>query len=286
MIIPRRLAASCDGDAERTAWLARLPRVVAELRQRWSLTVGAPFQDDEGSCAWVAPVVLTDGASAVLKVGLPHMEAAQEIAGLRAWDGEVTVRLLDADEALDAMLLESCRPGTPLRRLPEPEQDAVIAQLLPRLWRPPPADVPFRPLSEMLAHWAAHTLADAESWPDPGLVRAGLALFRELPDTAERHVLLFTDLHAGNVLRAERSPWLAIDPKPFVGDPAYDATQHLFNCRDRMRDAPHATIARVAELLGLSPDRVRLWTFARAAAEPRTDWRDDAWTDVARRIAP
>ena len=25
-------------------------------------------------------------------------------------------------------------------------------------------------------------------------------------------------------------PWLVIDPKPFVGDPAYDATQHLFNC--------------------------------------------------------
>ena len=43
-----------------------------------------------------------------------------------------------------------------------------------------------------------------------------------------------TDLHAGNVVRAEREPWLVIDPKPFVGDPAYDATQHLLNCRDEI----------------------------------------------------
>jgi streptomycin 6-kinase len=291
VIIPRELAGTGDdaaerAAAERAAWRERLPGVVAELRRRWSLTIGAPFQDGAGSAAWVAPVVLADGASAVLKVGMPHMEAAQEIAGLRAWGGGVTVRLLDADESCNAMLLESCRPGTPLRRLPEPEQDAVIAELLPRLWRPPPPEPRFRPLSEMLAHWAAHTLADAERWPDAALVRAGLALFRELPESAERQVLLFTDLHAGNVLRAERAPWLAIDPKPFVGDPAYDATQHLFNCRERMRADPHATIAGVAELLDLSPERVRLWMFARAAAEPRDDWRDDTWTDVARRIAP
>ena len=42
-------------------------------------------------------------------------------------------------------------------------------------------------------------------------------------------MLLHTDLHAGNVLAAEREPWLAIDPKPYVGDPAYDVTQHIFN---------------------------------------------------------
>jgi streptomycin 6-kinase len=284
LTIPPRLAAACRGDARHAAWLDRLPDVVSELRRRWSLTVGAPFRG-EGSCAWVAPVRLRGGSNAVLKIGLPHMEAAHEIAGLRFWDGEGSVRLLDADEALDAMLVERCVPGTSLRRLPEPEQDAVLGALLPRLWQTPPRDAPFRPLGAMLDHWAEHTLADAERWPDAALVRAGLALFRELPSSAARHVLLFTDLHAGNVLRAERAPWLAIDPKPFVGDPTYDATQHLFNCR-RTRAAPRATIDAVADALGLSRERLRLWTFARAAAEPRTDWRNDEWIDVARRIAP
>jgi streptomycin 6-kinase len=31
------------------------------------------------------------------------------------------------------------------------------------------------------------------------------------------------DLHAGNVLATQREPWLVIDPKPFIGDPAFDA---------------------------------------------------------------
>jgi len=54
-------------------------------------------------------------------------------------------------------------------------------------------------------------------------VREGLRLLEELPRTASLKLLLATDLHAGNVLRSEREPWLVIDPKPFVGDPAYDA---------------------------------------------------------------
>src|SRR5215207_7784436 len=38
----------------------------------------------------------------------------------------------------------------------------------------------------------------------------------ELSRSAPTDVLLATDLHAGNVLRARREPWLVIDPKPFV----------------------------------------------------------------------
>jgi streptomycin 6-kinase len=284
--IPDGLAKSCAGDAARTAWAGALPTVVAELARRWSLTIGPPFVDSEGSCAWVAPATLADGTDAVLKVALPHMEGADEIAGLRFWDGEVTVRLLDADEAHGAMLLERCRPGTSLRALPEAEQDAVLGELLPRLWRPPTAERGFRPLSDMLAYWTDETRAVLDRLPYPALVRAGLELFAELPATAETTVVLFTDLHAGNVLRAQRATWLAIDPKPFVGDPAFDATQHLFNCLDRMKTEPLATIASFAGRLGLMPERVRLWMFARCAAELRGHEGFNPWTDVARRIAP
>jgi streptomycin 6-kinase len=69
-------------------------------------------------------------------------------------------------------------------------------------------------------------------------------------------VLLATDLHAGNVLQAQRRPWLVIDPKPFVGDRAYDATQHLLNCSQRMLTAPDATIRRFADLLEVDDERV------------------------------
>jgi len=269
---------------DRAAWLSRVPETLRDLEHRWSLTLGVPYQD--ASCAWVAPATLADGTSAVLKLGMPHMEAEHEIQGLRFWNGDPTVQLLKADHEHSAMLLERCEPGTKLRALPEPEQDLVIAGLLRRLWRSPPAPHPFRPLSMLMDHWSNETLANIERWPDPGLVREGLRLFKELPRTAPIEVLLATDLHAGNVLRSQREPWLVIDPKPFIGDPAYDATQHLFNCPARLRSDPDGTIRRVADLLGVDSERVRLWTFARAAAEPRDDWRNDGCMELARAIAP
>jgi len=84
-VIAARLSASCRQSSEATDWLTRLPTVIRELEARWSLTVGAPFDSDEVSCAWVAPVTGADGSSAVLKVSMPHFEAQDEIAGLRFW---------------------------------------------------------------------------------------------------------------------------------------------------------------------------------------------------------
>lgn len=284
LIIPERLAASCRRTPEDAAWLARVPGAVHELERRWSVTLGPPFDGDEVSCSWVAPAVREDGTPAVLKIGLPHMEAEHEADSLRFWDGDPTVRLLDADHGLNAVLLEACQPGTALRSVPEPEQDAVIAGLLRRLWRVPPAPHPFRPLSAMTALWSEESLAEAGRWPDAGFAREGLRLFEELPRSAPAAVLLATDLHAGNVLRAQREPWLVIDPKPFVGDPAYDATQHLLNCEARLRADPDGLVRRFAGLLGVDHERVRLWLFARVAAESRDDWDDDSVT-LARALA-
>ena len=284
--IPGGLAASCCKSAERRAWLDRLPDVLGKLELEWSLSVSEAFDSEEVSCSYVAPAVRADGTPAVLKISMPHMEGNHEIQGLRFWCGDPTVRLLTADADLGAMLLERCEPGTVLRQVPEHEQDRVISGLLHRLWREPTKPHPFRPLSALTAYWSEETLAQAEHWPDRGLVREGLRLFEELPRSAPTQALLATDLHAGNVLRAEREPWLVIDPKPFVGDPSYDATQHLFNCHARLRSDPYATIRSFADLLGVSHERLRLWTFARAAASPREDWKNSFLIEVARAIAP
>lgn len=269
--IPERLVETCHATQERRAWLEQLPNAVREARDRWSLVLGNPIDSNEVSCSWVAPAVRSDGKHAMLKLGMPHMEAQHEIHALRFWDGDAAVHLLEADENLNAMLLERCEPGTPLRHLPEQDQDVVIAGLLRRLWRIPPASYPFRPLATMTACWAQETLADADSWPDAGLVQEGLRLFEMLPRTSATDVLLATDLHAGNVLQAQREPWLVIDPKPFIGDAAYDATQHLFNCAERLSKDPVATIRRFADLLEVDETRVRLWMFARAAINSRDD---------------
>jgi len=284
--VPVRVAENARSTPAGAAWLNRLPQTLRDLESRWSLTVGDPFDHEDLTGGWVAPVTLPDGSAAVLKLGNPHTEGEHEIHGLRFWDGDPTVRLFAADAESGAMLLERCLPGTTLREKPEEEQDVVISGLLRRLWRAPAAPHPFRPLSAMTKHWSDSTLADAERWPDAGLVHEGLRLFDELPKTAQSEVLLATDLHAGNVLQSGRMPWLVIDPKPFVGDPAYDSTQHLFNCVERSRADPDRMFRRMGDLLGVEHERIRLWTFARAAAEPRDDWNDEELLETARVTAP
>ena len=279
--IPERIVTNCSQTVHGAAWLDQLPRVITDLKQRWSLTLRPPFEE-EASCSWVAPCVRRDGTPAVLKLGLPHMEAENEIDGLLFWDGDPTVFVLEVAPEFNAMLLERCQPGTTLREQPENEQDQVIARLLKRLWRTLPEVQPFRPLSEMIGRWTEETLEKVDRLPDAGLAKEGLYIFEALLNDASCDVLLATDLHAGNVLRAEREPWLVIDPKPFYGDPAYDATQHLLNCKERLGLKPIATISRFADLLGMDAERVRLWTFARLASTSGGDWHKSQ--NLARRV--
>jgi streptomycin 6-kinase len=100
---------------------------------------------------------------------------------------------------------------------------------------------------------------------------------------AEQSVLLGTDLHGGNILAAEREPWLAIDPKPYLGDPCYDLLQHMLNCDRRLASDPAAMAVRLAELAGLDRERVLLWLFARCVVES-AGWAE--MRAVAARVAP
>ncbi len=240
------------------------PALLGDLAHRWGLRLG-PRLEHDGVLAWVARAWRADG-SCVLKVTRQHDEGAHEADGLRAWDGNGTVRLLThwSDGTTSALLLEDCVPGDPLSAVPADEQDVVLAGLLRRLWVPAPVGGPFRPLGQLCARWADEAAARL---PDSALVRDGLTLLRTLPDSAPRTVLLATDLHAGNVLSAQREPWLVIDPKPYVGDPHYDPVQHLLNHPDRLRADPVALVDRMAGLLDLDASRLRRWLFARCVQE-------------------
>jgi streptomycin 6-kinase len=274
--LARSTAADTEHGAERRAWLALLPRVIVEVCARWSLSVGRPFQPG-GVTSWVAPARTADGHVTVLKVAWVHYEARHEAEGLRAWDGHACLRVLNAwgSGTTSALLLEHCDPGTSLAQAMAPsDQDVVIARLLRRLWIQPPRGHPFRPLQTMCEQWAtgfekryAAARLSGQELLDPGIARAGLKLFRLLPATSARPVLLVTDLHAGNVLAAQREPWLVIDPKPYVGDPTYDPLQHMLNCPDRLASDPLGFVHRMADLLALDADRLRYWLFARCVLE-------------------
>lgn len=184
--LPRKLRLAVEDDdanAELREWVTGLPDIVAALAGRWSLEVGSPFQPG-GSTSWVAPASTAAGARVVLKVGWRHDEALHEAEGLRAWDGNGAVRLLDARTfgRTSALLLEACAPATSLSELLELEQDVVVAGLLSRLWIAPAEEHPFRALQSMCGRWADEFAArqDAVSGGgtklDLGVVRAGVAL--------------------------------------------------------------------------------------------------------------
>ncbi|MCL2396177.1 MAG: aminoglycoside phosphotransferase family protein [Acidimicrobiaceae bacterium] len=283
--VPSYLQASVEaGGPAWAAWLAALGDHVEELSERWGLELGEPFEPG-GNCSWVAPAVDGTGREVVLKVAWRHTEALHEAEGLAVLSGQGAIRLYELEHlppprpdagpngvpGTTAMLLERCRPGTELRGRPEHEQHLVLTGLLRSVWAVElPVDHPFRPLSVMVDDWAEQ--AETRLAADPGRLDAGLAgeglgLFRELARTAPKEVLLFTDLHAGNVLSAQRRPWLLIDPKPYVGDPHYDVLQHLLNCDQSLQADPVGLLTEVADLAGLDPGRIRQWLFARCVQE-------------------
>jgi streptomycin 6-kinase len=113
------------------------------------------------------------------------------------------------------------------------------------------------------------TGARAAPLVEPGLVTAGHELARTLAQTGPT-ALVHGDLHLANILIARQpgqpsqpSLLVAIDPRPCLGDPDFDAVDWVL--------APGATQTpghRIEELCGLVPglDADRLWAWCRATA--------------------
>jgi streptomycin 6-kinase len=236
------------------------------VAERWDLTVGPALPG--ASVSVVHAVELPDGTDAVLKLALPHRESEHEADALRAWDGNGGVRLLAHDRERNAMLLERCLPGSPLSQLDTDAALDVLIDLLPRLWIP--ADAPFRPLADEAGWWASHLV---EEWVRAGrpferrLIDAALDALRTLAPTQGEQVLLHQDLHGGNVVAAQREPWLAIDPKPLVGEREFGIAPIVrsFELGHGRRHVLHR-FDRLTSELGLDRERARGWCIGQTVA--------------------
>lgn len=254
------------GVAHARPWLASLPSLIDSVRAAFDLTLSPPLVG--GSCSWVAPASMPDGTKVIVKIGWPHREMLSEPAALRLWDGHGAVRLLAHDPQRHALLLEPCVPGEPLASSEQPAEERlrIGCSVLRQLWVPPAAGI--EQLGLVTAEWAdtaEERMARLRPGYDPGLFALGVQLLRSLPGSADRTVVLHGDFNPGNVLSAG-DRWLAIDPKPMTGDPAYDPWPLLEQIDDPfqhptpvLRDRVHL----IAGELDLDPDRIVQWSIAR-----------------------
>lgn len=261
--VPAELAASqqeYNGEAGR-AFVAALPELTAGFLDRWELTVdGRPMH---GVAALVVPVTRRDGTPAALKLQLLDDETAGEPVALRLWDGDGAVRLLDHDPATGTMLLERLDSTRSLAHLPDAHESVlVIARLLAHLTSFP-APPGLRHLGDIAHRMLERTPRALEQITDPRarrLLTDCAAAVREVADEPGDR-LLHWDLHEENVLASTRAPWLAIDPKPLAGDPAFE----LWPALDNRFDADDVLwrFDALTDTLGLDRPRALAWTYGR-----------------------
>jgi streptomycin 6-kinase len=255
------------------AWTGALPALAARQCDRWTLRPTGRAM--HGAVALAVPVERADGRAAVLKVQPVDEETGGEPLALRSWDGDGAVRLLEHDPGTGAMLLEALDPAQRLDGVPLDEALEVIGTLLARLnSHPGPAGV--RDLGTTTLSLAERAAKLAASDRVGGRSRTRLArwagLAREMAvEPGDR--LLHWDLHYENVLAplpgSERGPWLAIDPKPLVGDPGFELLPALRNRwaqAEATGDPVRETRRRfdlLTEVAGIDRERARAWTLVR-----------------------
>ena len=265
-MVPAQLIKShSERDGE---WLRALPTTAAHYLDQWDLTVtGQPLN---GAASLILPVVRRDGAEAMLKLQPVNDESEDEALALRTWSRDDVVEVLEDDPATSTLLLERLEPRT-LNDVPDHvEATRTLAELLSRL-----NAVPAPPGIRRLADIAGQMVDDA-----PGLIpsladsderalmqRLSARVAEMLPHAGDR--LLHWDLHYGNVMAAQRQPWLVIDPKPLAGDPGFDVFPVLWNRWDDLvatGDLDRAIRDRfdlMLEVTGIERDPAIGWTAAR-----------------------
>ncbi|MFB8002812.1 aminoglycoside phosphotransferase family protein [Nocardia sp. NPDC056000] len=260
-----------EGEAGR-AWIATLPRMVDELMWRWHCAPDGPVL--HGMVGVVVPVRHRGATAAVIKVSFPHPGNAHEPDAYTAWDGRGALRLFERDDERFAMLLERAEFRT-LATVRDPERAVRIqGRLSRRLAVEPPFPLPR--LSDQVGRWEDEMLSTAAEFDHPipsTVLDAALATLRELgPD--QPGLLVHGDLHDGNILASEREPWLAIDPKGHIGDPAQDALNVIRSPRfESLLRAPdlRAGVLRLLDIYcaaaEIDIDRARRWTQAGAVRE-------------------
>ena len=269
------------------AWLARLPGLVEASLADWDLTLdGDPMH---GVCALVLPVRRRDGTPAVLKVTWPHLDARHEHLALQHWGGVGAARLLAANPARWAILMERLDSSSDLHAVPIDEACIAIGTLLRQLDHEALPQLAL--LSERAAEMAGKLDAAPAAFPRRFAEQARSLLSDIVTHGAVDSRMVNTDLHYRNVLAAERQPWLAIDPKPLSADPAFAVTPALWNrwpeavASGDLRGHLLRRLSIICASAGLDEERARAWSIVREVQQGLWAIEDDDADGLTKAIA-
>lgn len=276
-----RTTAEHAGDAGR-AWLERLPDLVAELEQRWSITVGEPLPGaNEG---FVARAQHSDGTDAVVKLMVPVPWPHDQIGTLIRADGRGYARVLAADEEEQAVLLEAL--GEPLNALgwgPDRTIDTLVDALQPAWTVPAPEGSAFqtgatkaRALGEFI-----EGLWDQLGQPCSAAVIDLAKSYTKRRETAhdpDQSVWVHGDPNPRNALQINstrvgaEAGFVFVDPEGLLAEPALDLGVILRDWDQELTaDTDPAPLARrlckrLAEAAGTDTDAVWEWGFIERVA--------------------
>lgn len=208
-------------------WLAELPDLVAGVEADWGIALGRVYQDSTE--ALVAEAVQADGTPAVLKLIVPRDgdAANREIEVLRRVQGEGCVRLLRADPARRALLLERLGPSLFELALPMTQRHEILSAAAMQMWRPAPTSglptgaAKGRWLIDQITRW--WELLDRPCSERTIDHAVACAEHRIAAHDDERSVLVHGDVHQWNALRTpDGVGFKLVDPDGLLAEAEYD----------------------------------------------------------------
>lgn len=247
-------------------WLNNLPKTIQTLENIWSIKHENHFQNL--SYNYVAKCKKNDGSQVVIKIALPldNVEIFNEATALKLFDGKGSVKLLNENKELQAILIEHLSPGLTLKEVYKNDEFGAVDRAINVLQK-----IAFRPSKKInlpsTAKWFEifETMENTE-FPRKHLKKAQKHL-KEIYNPIQNYFLLHGDFHHENILSSNRDDFLVIDPKGVIGSIGYEIAVFLNNHADWLEsNSNYSTkmnyaIKKFSRAFGVSEQEINDWCY-------------------------
>lgn len=262
-------------------WLSELPNLLERFQQTWNIRLIKQVPNLSYNLVYFAENLI-DNSNVIFKAGIPNPDLDNEIRSLHYFAGNGCIELLQYDMKHGVMLLEQAIPGVMLDTLTMQGLDDqavyICADIIDLLHSPAIVTPDLRKLAKLSDrlneyHEVRDIITanpDKYNTFDLDLFDHAENLFADLNVTTTETVVMHGDLHHYNILSARREPWLAIDPKGIIGDPAFELAAFMINPLPQIvatSNLPQLLARRIDlfhEILGYPRQRIRDWCIAHA----------------------